>query len=86
MEDQGAVVVGRVPDKVKGRHGLKRSDSFIPDRAPLDLSKHFKVIDHKPSIVDGDLNERIQKEGAHCWGPGSEAQWYAEHKGYSERL
>jgi len=71
--------------------GLTPVPSGLPeDRPQFDLSSHFKIID-KPSMKDEDLNERIQKEGAHYWGAGapeqpltgSEAEWYARHKGYS---
>ena len=65
---------------------MDRIPSGIPDKF-FDLSKNFKVIDHKSSIVDEDLNERIQKEGAHFGGSGSsELEWYRKNKGYSERL
>ena len=87
--DQGAVIVGRVPSrKSKGRTGLTLVEGGFPGRPPLDLSKYFKVIDHKPSIVDEDLNEIIQREGTHQDGMGGsgEAAWFYAHKGYSEKL
>lgn len=83
--DQDAIIVGRIPQKSKGKRGLKRIESGIPDKF-FDLRKYFKVIDREPSIIDEDLNERIQREGAHCNGAGDEAQWYSEHKGYSRNL
>jgi hypothetical protein len=66
IEDQGAVVVGVIPRKIKGKRGLKRVPDGLPeDRLQFDLSKYFKVINHQPSIVDEDWNEKIQREGAY---------------------
>lgn len=99
MNDQGAVIVGKIPQRAKGQSKTIRN---APDclresgRPSLDLSKYFKVIDHKLSIVDEDLNERIQREGCHLGGsPGmaeesvwggsldgnvNELEWYQNHR------
>ena len=68
--------------------------SDVPSERPqFDPSKYFRVIDHKPSIVDENVNDRIQREGCHCWGgcneqllTGGEAEWYMKHKGYSKEV
>jgi hypothetical protein len=98
MDDQGAVIVGKIPQRVKGRsETLKRAPDCLREsgRSSLDLAKYFKVIDHKPSIVDEDLNETIQREGCHLNGQGmaeesvwggsldgniSEVGWYERNK------
>jgi len=75
--------------------GLTSVPSGLPeDRVQFDLSRHFKIIQKESSIKDEDLNKQIQKEGAHYWGAGpeeqpltgSEAEWYARHKGYSKNI
>jgi hypothetical protein len=81
MNDQGAVIVGKIPQRAKGQSKSIRNapDSLMESGRPqLDLSKYFKVIDHKPSIVDEDLNETIQREGCHLsgmHGMGGESVW-----------
>ena len=87
MNDQGAIIVGRIPQRAKGQ---SKTISNAPDclresgRPPLDLSKYFKVLDHKPSIVDEDLNETIQREGCHLngQGMGEESVWGGSLDGY----
>lgn len=92
MENQDAVIVGQVSSKHgQGRKGLtKIPDNLLEGRAPFDPSRYFKVIHHESFIVDENVNDRIQREGCHCWGggieqplTGGEAEWYAGHKGYS---
>lgn len=62
------------------------------DRPQFDLTRYFKVVDRKSSVVDENVNDRIQKEGCECWGgcneqplTGGEAEWYMKHKGYSKK-
>ena len=72
--------------RVTQGHGLGPVPSGLPDNwLKFKLSDHFKVIDNDLFTKDADLNERIQREGAHCNGGGDEASWYYAHKGYSER-
>jgi hypothetical protein len=70
------------------KHGIKfvGAIGLLENRPELDLSKHFKVIQKEPSTKDENINDRIQREGGQMWGGSSEAQWYREHKGYSEKL
>jgi hypothetical protein len=56
------------------------------DRSQFDMKKYFKVIERESSIKEETVNDRIQREGADCWGGGSEADWYYRNKGYSERI
>ena len=51
----------------------------------LDLSDHFKVHSSDRLNQDENLNDTIQRYGAHLegWGGGGEADWYHDHKGYS---
>jgi hypothetical protein len=74
---------------------MNRIPSGLPDDRPqFQMAKYFKVIQKEPSIVDENVNDRIQKEGFHYWGggapeqplTGSEAEWYMRHKGYSQRI
>lgn len=99
MDDQGAIIVGRIPQRAKGQSKTIRNapDCLMESgRPPLDLAKYFKVIDHKPSIVDENLNETIQREGCHLnnspgmaeesvWGGSldgnvNELEWYERNK------
>ncbi len=94
--DQDAIVVKRIKspavhrfivDDPKEKQGdLCRIPSGLPEDRSFDLSSHFEVIQKERFIVDDDVNSRIQREGTHCNGAGSEEAWYAGHKGYSKRL
>ena len=64
---------------------MNRIPSGLPDDRPqFDMSKYFKVIQRESSIKDENLNEKIQNDGVHFSGEGSETDWYQTHKGYSE--
>lgn len=53
----------------------------------LDLSDHFTVHSSDCLNQNENLNETIQRYGAHLdgWG-GNEADWYHYHMGYSDQL
>jgi hypothetical protein len=55
------------------------------DRPQFDPSKYFKVIQKGSSLVDENVNDRIEREGCECWGGGGEVEWYMKHKGYSNK-
>jgi hypothetical protein len=72
---------------MKGLIGIIPVPSGLPEnRSQFDLSSRFKVIKKESSTKDENMNGKIQKEGAHCCGSGSEAKWYRDHKGYSDGL
>lgn len=87
---QDAVVVRTIVPKSKGPKGFTRVPEGLPeDRPQFDPSKYFRVIVRDRATKDGDLNERIQRDGAHVGGSGntgSEAEWYMRNKGYTNRL
>lgn len=69
-------------------------DGLPEDRPQFDMSKYFNVIKKESSIRDETINERIGREGASISGGGcrdsmvmgGEADWYREHKGYSDKI
>jgi hypothetical protein len=64
-----------------------RLPSGIPDKFTDAVEKHFKVVETSRPPRDGDLNEFIQANGGHIgYGGNDEAQWFWNHKGYSERI
>lgn len=93
--DQDAVVVRTIAPKSKGPKGLTGVPNGLPeDRPQFDPSKYFRVIVRDRATKDENLNERIQREGAHFSGAGNpdqpltggEAEWYMRNKGYTNRL
>lgn len=58
--------------------GLSPASSGLPDdRAQFDISSRFEVIQKESSVKDEDINETIQREGAHFGRGGSkEGDWY----------
>ena len=70
-----------------GEIGIHTAD-VAPARAwALDLSDHFTVHSSDPINKDENLNDTIQRYGAHLggWG-GNEADWYHDHKGYLDHV
>lgn len=74
---------------------MNRIPSGLPDDRPqFNMNKYFNIIHRELSIIDENLNDRIQKEGVHYSGScspeqpltGSEAEWYCAHKGYSNLI
>lgn len=57
--------------------GLNLTSSGLPDdRVQFNISSRFKVIQKDASVKDEDINETIQREGAHFGGRIGEADWY----------
>lgn len=58
--------------------GLNLTSSGLPDdRVQFDISSRFEVIQKESSVKDENINETIQREGAHFGrGGGKEGDWY----------